>query len=407
MSELWRIEPEWLFDGLSEGVALGQAVVVRDETIEAVGPLAQLDGSAIERRVLLPGVTLLPGLIDAHAHLTLCGCATPRQTVMRENNEMLLLRAASAAREAVFHGITTVRDCGDRDGVTFLLREAIRRRITEGPHLLLSGPPLTPPRGHCYFLRGEVEDQNQIRETVQTLAARGADFIKVMATGGGLTPGTDALRMQFSTQDLAFAVEEASRHGLTVASHAHSTESIAACTEVGVRTIEHASFISANVVAADPEIMQRMAEKKIVAVPTTVPARNALRSGRPLGLARQIGLTPETFLGLRQEVVGALVRSGVQVIAGTDGGATGVRITDLRGEIEILAEAGMGAAKALRAATSTAARVLGLGRIGRIEPGCVADLLGVSGNPLEDLAALGLPVFVMKAGCRIREDCRR
>jgi len=252
-----------------------------------------------------------------------------------------------------------------------------------------------------------VEDQNQIRETVQTLAARGSDFIKVMATGGGLTPGTDALRMQFSTQDLAFAVEEASRHGLTVASHAHSTESIAACTEVGVRTIEHASFISANVVAADPEIMQRMAEKKIAAVPTTVPARNALRSGRPLGLARQIGLTPEAFLGLRQEVVGALVRSGVQVIAGTDGGATGVRITDLCGEIEILAEAGMGAAKALRAATSTAARVLGLGRFGRIEPGCVADLLGVSGNPLEDLAALRLPVFVMKAGCRIREDCRR
>ena len=405
MNALWRIEPEWLFDGGSEQVMLNQAVVIRGTTIEAVGPAAQLDGSAIERRLVLPGVTLLPGLIDAHAHLTLSGGVTPRQTVMREDNELLLLRAAAAAREALFNGITTVRDCGDRDGVTFVLREAIRRGITDGPTLLLSGPPLTPPRGHCYFLRGEVEDQEHIRVIVQSLAARGADLIKVMATGGGLTPGTNALALQFATQDLTFIVEEASRHGLPVAAHAHSTESIAACVQAGVRTIEHGSFITAGGVAADPEITRTITERNIAVVPTGVPAANALREGRALGLARQIGLSSEAFLARHQEVVEVLVRSGVQVIAGTDGGATGVHIRDLHGEIEMLAAAGVGAGKALQAATSSSAAALRLAKVGCIAPGYTADLLGVSGNPLDRLAALQLPVLVVRAGRKIREDC--
>ena len=105
----------------------------------------------------MPGVTLMPGLIDAHVHLTFCGCLSPRQTMMQESNELLLLRAAENARNALLAGITTLRDCGDRGGVTFILREAITRGVIEGPRLLLSGPPLTPPRGHCYFMGGEVE----------------------------------------------------------------------------------------------------------------------------------------------------------------------------------------------------------------------------------------------------------
>lgn len=404
MSTLWSIEPEWLFDGIADGVRTDCSVVLSGQTIQEVSSRECLDRSAIERCVRLPGVTLMPGLIDAHVHLTLCGCATPRRTVMRESDEFLLLRASSAAREALHNGITTVRDCGDRDGITFHLREAARKEITEAPRLLLAGPPLTSPRGHCYFLGGEVEGCEQIRETIEELAATGADFIKVMATGGGMTPGTDSLALQFSADELGCIVEASARQGLSVAAHAHSPEAIAACVEAGVKTIEHASFATPDGVIADLDLTRRMAQRNVTVVPTNVPARNAVRAGRTLGLATQIGVTSEAFIAARQEVVRALFDSGVRVIAGTDGGATGVRITDLAGEIQILCEAGLGPVQALRSATSDSAAALGLEKLGRIAPGFEADLLGVKGNPLLDIAALAKPVFVVQSGRIVREE---
>src|SRR5579863_9016093 len=149
MDALTILEPEWLLDSPPAPLRSGMAVIVRGAVVEAIRPV----GAASDGRVVrLPGVTLMPGLIDAHVHLTLCGCLAPRQTMMRESDDLLLLRAAENARIALLAGITTLRDCGDRNGVTFTLREAIERRVVEGPRLVLSGTPLTTPRGHCYFM---------------------------------------------------------------------------------------------------------------------------------------------------------------------------------------------------------------------------------------------------------------
>src|SRR5437763_14567910 len=145
MDKVTILTPEWLLDDPPSPPRRGMAVIVRGSLIEAIVPAATDP---------LPGITLLPGLIDAHVHLTMCGCHTPRQTMMRESNDLLLLRAAENARQALRAGITTLRDCGDRDDITFTLREAIHRGIVEGPRLLLCGAPLTTPRGHCYFMHG-------------------------------------------------------------------------------------------------------------------------------------------------------------------------------------------------------------------------------------------------------------
>lgn len=404
MTDVLRIEPEWLFDGSGRAAQTGQCVLIRNERIEAVAPVQSMGDGGAARVMRLPGIALLPGLIDAHVHLTFCGCSRPRQTLMAETNEMLLLRAAEASRDALWHGITTVRDCGDRDGVTFHLRQAIDKGIVPGPRMLLAGAPLTPPRGHCYFLHGEVEGQDQIRAAIERLAARGADFIKVMATGGGMTPGTDSLGMQFSSADLRFIVEEARRFKLRVAAHAHSPESIAACVDAGVATVEHASFLGEGSVSVDQQIVERMAARKVAAVPTNVPACIAVRSGRPLGLAARVAMDAQTFVAARQEVVSVLHRGGVRVIAGTDGGATNVRITDLAGEIQMLADAGLGMGAALAAATSQSAAALGLCDLGLIAPGKLADLLGVRGNPTQDPGALRRPLLVIQNGCVIREE---
>ena len=287
MDDLTIFEPEWLLDNPPEPPRGGMAVIVRGAKVEEIRPVgATPDG----RMVRLPGgATLMPGLIDAHVHLTLCGCLAPRQTMMQESDDLLLLRSAENARIALLAGITTLRDCGDRNGVTFTLREAIQRGVMDGPQLLLSGPPLTAPRGHCYFMGGEVEGPDHIASRIAELAGRGANFIKIMATGGGLTPGTDSLALQFTSDELAFIVSEAAKHGLPVAAHAHSPAAIKSCAAAGVRTIEHATFVTREVVHADGAILARLAgSEKVIAVPTCIPAVNAVRDGRTLGLAREL-----------------------------------------------------------------------------------------------------------------------
>jgi imidazolonepropionase-like amidohydrolase len=389
MDELIALKPELLLAEPPQPAVRDRAVLVRGNCIEAVIDAAQIPSAA--RVIDLPGATLMPGLIDAHVHLTLCGCGNPRETMLAEDDVFLLLRAAENARQALAAGITTLRDCGDRDGVTFTVRTAIDRGITPGPRLLLCGPPLTSPRGHCYFMGGEVHSREQIVNSITDRAHRGADFIKVMATGGGLTPGTNSLGLQFSRDDLAFIVSEAARHRLYVAAHAHSSEAIQTCVEAGVRTIEHASFVK-------PEALAVIASARAIVVPTNVPAANAVRAGRTLGLAGEVGLSSDEFLEQRRRTLRQFIDSDVPVIAGSDAGATGVDFKSLLGEIELLAEALGDFPRAIAAATSMSADCLGLPDTGRIRVGLRADLLAVSGNPMTDLAALRRPVLVMAGG---------
>jgi imidazolonepropionase-like amidohydrolase len=399
MDDLIRLAPEWLLDDPPAPPRRGMVVIVRGAVIDQVVPAAE---SSLA--LPMPGVTLMPGLIDAHVHLTFCGCLSPRQTMMQESNELLLLRAAENARNALLAGITTLRDCGDRGGVTFILRDAITRGVIEGPRLLLSGTPLTPPRGHCYFMGGEVECPADIARRISGLAREGADLIKIMATGGGLTPGTDSLALQFSEQELSSVVSEAAKYGLPVAAHAHSPAAIEACALAGVRTIEHASFVERGAIHAEEGMLAALAARGAIAVPTCIPAVNAVREGRTLGLAREIGLSSEEFLAGRREVVRALIASGVRVIAGSDAGATGVPFHSLLGEIELLAAEPWSNLRAIAAATSDSAACLGFSDTGRIRSGFTADLLAVRGCPAEDLGALRKPVLVMRGGKIIRRE---
>jgi imidazolonepropionase-like amidohydrolase len=390
--------PQHLVDGTGAPSRRDAAIVVERQLIVDVVPIDALPVESSARRIHLPDATLLPGLIDAHVHLTLGDGPTPRETMMCEDNQMLLLRAAFQARGALMAGITTVRDCGGRDEVTFILRDAVYKGVTPGPRLLLCGHPLTPPRGHCYFMHGEVNNRNEIADRIASLAQHGADFIKVMATGGGLTPGTDSLALQFSPEDLCFIVDEASRHGLAASAHAHSVRAIRACIDTGVATIEHATFVTKNGIAVDEEILRLMADRSTVVVATVAPAENAVRAGRQLGLAREIGMDGADFIAARREVLRAMYQAGVRLIAGSDAGATGVRFTDVLGEVKLLAEIGMSHEQAIAAATGTSAEALGIQNVGRIAPGYLADLLAVRGDLSVDLNALHRPVLVVLGG---------
>ncbi|HWD97652.1 MAG TPA: amidohydrolase family protein [Bryobacteraceae bacterium] len=379
-----------------------RVVLVSGRKIQDICSASDIPASA--RVIDLGDATLLPGLIDAHVHLTLCGCQMPRQTMMQEGRDTLLLRAAENARTLLRAGITTARDCGDRDGVTFALRAAIENGVIAGPHLLLCGSPLTSPRGHCYFMGGEVEGAAGIARAIRARAQLGGDFIKVMATGGGLTPGTDSLSMQFSAEEIGLIVSEAERHGLYVAAHAHSAESIRTSIAAGVRTIEHCTFVEHRRVAADLDTVRAMSARNAVAVPTNIPAALAIQNGRTLGLAKQIEMASDDFLYGRRIATQQLIGAGVRVIAGTDAGATGVTFDALAGEIEILQETSGSALQAIASATSLSADSLGLSGVGRIRRGFESDLIAVSGNPAEDVTVLRRPIFVMSKGAIVRSE---
>ncbi|MFG2179989.1 amidohydrolase family protein [Streptomyces abikoensis] len=373
---------DWIADG---------AVFVRDESIVAIGPRAEVEAAVPQDvpRMSLPDATVLPGLIDCHVHLAFDAGTDPVGVVKESDDVDLLLGMAKRAGQLLRNGVTTVRDLGDRGGLALRLRDAIAAGDVPGPRILAAGRPLTVPGGHCWFLGGEVEGEDAIREMVRRNADEGVDVIKVMATGGGLTPGGHASwQSQFTTDELRVVVEEAHRLGLPVAAHAHGTEGITAAVAAGVDTIEHCTWMIDGGFESREEVAAAIAAKGIQVCPAASPNWRAFA---------------ERFGYERADAVFARVRwmaeQGISLIAGTDAGVPWAVFDNFVGSLEFFLHLGLPESRIIDMATVEAARALGLDEeTGRLAAGYRADLLVVDGNPLEDLGALRNIRLVLAAG---------
>jgi imidazolonepropionase-like amidohydrolase len=334
--------------------------------------------------------TLLPGLVDAHSHLCWDPDGEP-EDLAGDSHEVLLGRARRHAEAALSSGITTIRDLGDRDFATLSLREEYRRGTTMGPELMVAGPPLTPSGGHCWFLGGEADGAEALVDAVNARAARGVDWIKVMATGGFTTTGTDPWQAQYNDDELAAAVGAAHRAGLPVTAHAHATAGIAAALAAGVDGIEHCTFLSKGGVAASPEIIEAIVAKGVWCGIT---------------IGRVVPEMPEDIAALVEELrrsMRLLIDSGAHVAFSTDAGVDAAKPHDaLPLELADLSRHGFTATEVLTGATAAAAASCGVGhRKGRIAPGYDADLLAVAAGLDEDLAALSDVKAVWRAGTQV------
>lgn len=332
--------------------------------------------------------TVLPGLINMHAHTVLPGDGTPFAEWMDLPDELLLLQAYRNVRTALETGVTTIRDCGGKGILTFRLREAIRAGIVDGPRLVLSGRPLTITGGHCRYFGGEADGPDEMRRAARQLLKEGADFIKIMASGGG-TVGTYSHFPAFDVEEMRAAIHEAHKIGKRASCHCIATESITNALAAGTDHIEHCSFMAPDTSQQyDEEVAHRVAQAGVTVTPTLqVMAAGKMAHGNLTNVRHLHAL-------------------GVPIVAGNDAGWRMTGFGDFYKELELLAEAGLTPLEAIHAATGGAADACQLtGITGTLAVGCAADLLAVRGDPLTHLDALASPALIMLDG-RIIVDRR-
>jgi imidazolonepropionase-like amidohydrolase len=376
-----------LFDGRADSILEDPLIEVSDGRIVDVRQRrASTDRSAM---VDLGDATLLPGLIDVHQHLAFDASEDPVGHLIADDDATLLLRMRVAALRALAGGVTTIRDLGDRNYVSLTLREWFRAGAEVGPEILASGPPITVTGGHCWFLGGETDGVQGVQGAVRERVERGVDVIKIMATGGNMTPTLGPHESQYGAAELTAAVDAAHAHGLKIAAHAHGGQGIADAMTAGVDSIEHCTFFSADGVDADPAVIAELGRRQAVVSVTggTLP-----------------GSTPPfPAMAQRLEAImanhGALHRAGARMVCGTDAGVGPNKPHDVLryGVSAFPGFIGMTNVEALRANTSVAADACGVAdRKGTIEIGKDADLLAVAGNPLDDITRIQqvLAVFV-------------
>ncbi|WP_019854305.1 amidohydrolase family protein [Actinopolyspora mortivallis] len=373
--------------------ALHDGAVLLDGTrIHAVGPRQELAHHlpADTPREHHPHATLLPGLINMHVHLSFDSGPDPVATLRDQDEDSLLSAMLERAQQALRAGVTTVRDLGDRDGAALRLRTRIAHEELAAPRILAAAAPLTVPHGHCWFLGGVVEHEHDIRERVHRTAAQGADLVKVMASGGQLTPGSPPMwQSQFTPHELSLIVDEATRLGLPVAAHAHGSDAIEAAVRAGVSTVEHCTWMGPHGQDRRRHVAERMAEHGIYACAASSRNWRALVDRAGPERARQIHGRLSWMADL-----------GVPLVTGTDAGLPGSVFDDFVGALELYEYLGFTPATILDMATVTSAAALGLGdRLGRIAAGYEADLLVVDGDPRTDgLAVLRHPRRVLTRG---------
>jgi imidazolonepropionase-like amidohydrolase len=326
-------------------------------------------------------VTLLPGLIDVHQHLAFDASTDPVAQLAADDDATLLLRMRLAALRALAVGITTIRDLGDRSYLSLTLRDWFLDGNEVGPRIVTSGPPITTRGGHCWFLGGEGDGVEGVRQAVRERVGRGVDVIKVMASGGNMTPTVGPHESQLGRAELTVALEEAHAAGLPLAVHAHGGQAIADALAVGADSIEHCTFFSADGVDADPDVLQLLAASSCVismtaaVVPGAAPIYPAMRQRLAAILDNHA----------------TLYRAGARIVCSSDAGVGPNKPhTALpHGLATFLPSIGMTNTEAITNVTAFAAAVCGIAeRTGTLEVGKDADILAVAGNPLDDLAAV-------------------
>jgi imidazolonepropionase-like amidohydrolase len=341
---------------------------------------------------------LLRGLVDSHVHLTFDhgpDHETTRTAAEKRSDEGLALLAIHNAQSCLRAGVTTVRDCGGRGRITRAVRDAVARGWIEGPRILAAGPPLTRERGHLDWCGMVADDEAALCAAIEELCAGGVDFIKIVASGGNMTPTSDPLEPQYRAEELAAATTMAHSLGRRVAAHALNAESVRRLVAAGVDTLEHCLWRSADGIDYDPSVAAQIARRDMwVGVTMTALDRRLLP-----------GAVDASAAELRERHIEArmLLAEGARVMISSDAGVRNTRFDGFALSLRCAVDAlDVSPVEAIHRATQVPAAALGLSdRIGSIEVGKQADLLLVTGDPARRIDDVANVIGVWRDGRRV------
>lgn len=380
-----------------------QTIVVVGDAIQSIGPTASVSAQPEDTVVDLGNMTVLPGLMDVHTHLTMTPDFDPFHEVTSTSAKEAINGVVNA-RTTLMAGFTSVRNVGAGGYVDVDLRDAINAGEVAGPHMLVSGPAMGITGGHCddnllpfqYHRVGDgvadgiAQVQHKVRENIKY----GADLIKVCATGGVLSKGDDPQASQYTLEEMQAIVADAHRLGRKVAAHAHGAQGILWAAEAGIDSIEHGSYI-------DDAAIAEMKKRGTYLVPTVYLEDWMLEHGHlpPLYQQKMVDVS-----AVAKQNIKHAMQAGVKIALGTDAAVYphGLNAHELDVYVNQL---GMPPLAALQTATVNAADLMGLSsKTGTLEPGKWADIIAVEKNPLDDVRVLQDVKFVMKSGVVYKQN---
>ncbi len=393
-----------LLDVKSGKLLSNQAIVIEGDKISSVGPLADAKASEGDNVIDLSNATVLPGLIDAHTHLTFnpnfgyetLGISIPREALIGAHNARITLEA----------GITTVRNVGAHGYSDVALRDAINAGDVPGPRMLVSGPPLSITGGHCdndllpfeyhATFDGTADGVEAVQHKTREVIKYGADLIKICATGGVLSKGDDPNAAQFTLEEMKAIVADAHRLGRKVAAHAHGAQGVIWASEAGVDSVEHGHLMNDEAIAT-------LKKNGTYLVPTLYlldwHRENAVRANLPEFSRHKMEMVAQAAKGNIRKAFAA----GVKIGMGTDAAVYPHGLN--AHELAVYVSLGMTPLQAIQTATINDADLLGWSdKVGTIESGKWADIIAVDGDPLQDVTTLQHVKFVMKGGGVVKND---
>jgi imidazolonepropionase-like amidohydrolase len=361
-------------------------LLVRGHEIAAAG----MHGEPVPPEAHAPGVvakdiagcTLLPGLIDAHVHLTADGSPDLARQMTQDTPAIAALRMAGHALLSLQAGFTTVRDLGGIGHVNLHVRDAIRSGMIPGCSVLCAGHVICMTGGHGYFMGLESDGPDAVRKSVRQELKAGADLAKFISTGGVLTRGVDPSCYQLNEDEINAGVEEAHKTGKKTATHAQGTRGIELAVKAGIDSIEHGYYLT-------PELIELMLKKGTFLVLTITSLTNIIGPGESAGIPAWAVEKAKRVMESAWASHAMARKAGVKIAMGTDAGTPFNRHGRNAEELEEMVKAGFSPMETIVAATGRAAELLGLeATVGTLEPGKRADLLVVRGDPLADISLL-------------------
>ncbi len=364
-----------VFDG--KGITLeSHGVLVSEGHIEKIAPEGEFSGFE-EEIVDTTGGTLLPGLTDCHVHFCLPGTGDPKTTMDKMSDAALTMMAFKHSQLTLRGGVTSVRDCGGKDYLEFAIRDAIKRGDIQGPTMHASGKMICMTGGHGNRMGRVADGCDEVIKGVREQIHAGCDMIKIMATGGVMTPGVNPEDAHYSPEEMRAGVQEARRFHKRTASHAQGRDGILNAVRAGIHSVEHGIFM-------DETCIEEMKADGVYMVPTISALKNILANvdnGVPAYAAEKTERVSIHHL----KSFKAFYAAGGKIAMGTDAGTPYNIHGENAQELAFMVEYGMTPNDALICATFNGADLMGLPNQGYIGEGARADLLIVDGNPVNDI----------------------